>query len=100
METEVSMTYQMWQLTRCPLTVKEVTVTRRTPATVWIVWESSGGRPIRQPRHGCFFDTEKEAWQEAAKEAKRRVQQAESELDRAKARWRNIHDELKARRLG
>ena len=95
------MTYQMWRLDRTLLTVSEVTVTRRTPATVWVAcMAGSGVRPMRQPRQGCFFDTEKEAWQEARSEAKRRAQQAEAEWNRAKAHWRKIHDEMQARRLG
>ena len=92
------MTYQMWRLDRTLLTVSEVTVTRRTPATVWVAcMAGSGVRPMRQPRQGCFFDTEKEAWQAAAAEAKKLVQRAEARLNRAKARWRGINDEMKER---
>ena len=96
------MTYQMWRLDWCQLTVKEVTVTRRTPSTVWAVWEGSGDKPIRQPRtgvSGTFFDDEREAWRAAVAAAEHRVELAKSDWRQAEEWLKRVKAEKKARGL-
>ena len=95
------MTYQMWQLRRDDFTIREVTVARRSPSTVWVELEGKGN-PRRHPRRGesfIYFDSEAAAWRCVAKEAKKRVEDAEADLVWARA-WRSmVRDEMKARRI-